>query len=334
MGKSGFVSKFTQINYIKGIASLSVVLLHCMPNYYIVSPIWIGQAVPIFLFISAYLTYSSFERGKTLKDYYSKNSIVKLFNRIFKPFFYVLALQIFIFYLFKNDFSIKGIILSGGIGPGSYYPWVYLQTWLFLPLIIKITDSFSLRSSFTIFLCICIILEVVTSLLSIHELIYRMTFYRYIFVLYLACIVQKFNIKINLSVIILALISITYSLIATYTNLNFEPIFFFSGWRSQTWISYFYTVLVFLVLERLYILQSENLITKILVYLGNYSYEIFLCQMFIFSFLSLNNFSFIGNVYFENLLFIITATFLSVVPVIFYKKCKQNLFFMTAKKDI
>lgn len=253
------------IDYIKGIASLSVVLLHCMPNYYIFAPLWIGQAVPIFLFVSAYLIYSSFQRGKSLEDYYSKDSILKVLDRIFKPFFCVLLLQIILYYFFKPDFSIKGMILSGGIGPGSYYPWLYLQAWLFLPIIINVIDRVSLLSSFIIFLSICLTLEILSSLIHVPEVLYRLTFYRYIFVLYLACIVKKIDMKINPLLIVLSLISIIYSFIITYTNLNFEPFFFFSGWRGHTWITYFYTVFFFLILKRIYTLYADNLLTRIFI---------------------------------------------------------------------
>lgn len=69
----------------------------------------------------------SFQRGNSLKNYYSRNSILKIFNRIFKPFFCVLAVQTIIYLFLKPEFSFKGMILSGGIGPGAYYPWVYIQ---------------------------------------------------------------------------------------------------------------------------------------------------------------------------------------------------------------
>ena len=321
------------IDYIKGIASLSVVLLHCMPNYYVASTLWIGQAVPLFLFITGYLTYSSFQNGKLLKNYYSKKSFIKVLDRIFKPFFFVLAIQIVLYYFLKPDFSIKGMIFSGGIGPGAYYPWIYLQAWFALPIIIKIVDKTSLKYSFIIFLFICIILEITSSYLNIPEAIYRLAFYRYLFILYLACIVKKFDIKITYLIISLALISVIYSLATTYTDINLEPFFYFSGWRSQTWISYFYTVLVFLILKRIYFLYPNNRINKYLIKLGNYSYEIFLCQMFVFSFLTLNHFSFTNNIYYNNLLFITSTTSLSTIPVLIYKKYQENILFWHLKKN-
>lgn len=267
----------------------------------------------------------SFQRGNSLKNYYSRNSILKIFNRIFKPFFCVLAVQTIIYLFLKPEFSFKGMILSGGIGPGAYYPWVYIQAWFFLPFIIKIIDKNSLTNSFIIFLSLCISLEIISSLLQVPEALYRLSFYRYIFVLYLACIVNKFNInKITPVISTLAIIGIIYSCIATYTNINFEPFFFFNDWRSQTWPTYFYTVFIFLLLGKLYILYPEHLITRMFINLGNYSYEIFLCQMFVFSFLTLNEFSFVNNIYLRNFLFITITTTLSIIPVILYKNRKNG----------
>ncbi|MDE5822124.1 MAG: acyltransferase [Paramuribaculum sp.] len=69
------------LDFIKGIATISVVFLHNMPNYYICSSLWIGQAVPLFLLVSACLASASFERAKqcgctTQKNPPAKCSIV------------------------------------------------------------------------------------------------------------------------------------------------------------------------------------------------------------------------------------------------------------------
>ncbi len=92
-----YLKRDLSIDFVKGFAALAVVFLHNMPNYYIGSPLWIGQAVPLFLLVSAYLTFGSFQSGKTITEYYSKASFEKLFHRIFKPFLLTVFVQIVVF---------------------------------------------------------------------------------------------------------------------------------------------------------------------------------------------------------------------------------------------
>lgn len=310
------------LDFIKGVATMSVVLLHNLPHYYVFSFAWIGQAVQLFLFITAYLTYISFESGKTLENYYSKKSTIKMLNRIFKPFIVISILQCIIYYYLKDDFNFGSVIRGGGIGPGSYYPWLYLQVWLFLPFIIQITYNLSLKKSFLIFLFISVFIEISSNLINVADPIYRLLFYRYFFLLYLACITKKYKIKISRIVIILAIISFIYMFIEKYTKFNLEPIFRSGrGWDGHVWIGYFYTVFVFLVLKKMFNKEyfKESLLSKFFILLGKYSYEIFLCQMFVFSMYQFNFFLTTNNKYVNYLIFILVTTILSIAPVLIYK---------------
>lgn len=154
------------IDFIKGLSIVAVILLHNLPySYlpYLISIAWIGQAVPVFLLISGYLTYYSFENGKTSFAYYSTISVKKFINRIFTPFIMMTLMLFIIFIIINKPYQFSSIIESGGIGPGSYYPWLYLQAWIFTPLIIYLIDNTSTRSSFIIIILINIIIEVFCS---------------------------------------------------------------------------------------------------------------------------------------------------------------------------
>ena len=58
--------------------------------------------------------------------------------------------------------------------------------------------------------------------------------------------------------------------------------------------------------------------------MGKYSYEIFLLQMFVFTFFP--SLDFIGNIYIKVMLKITLTTCLSIVPVLLYKKLKYQIF--------
>lgn len=73
------------IDAIKGLAIISVILLHILPGIvlnYTYSSFHIGQAVPIFLFISFYLSFKGIkDRGDSLLNYFNKRRIGRLLKQ-------------------------------------------------------------------------------------------------------------------------------------------------------------------------------------------------------------------------------------------------------------
>lgn len=122
------------IDFVKGVAILFVILLHNMPNESIYSIAYIGQAVPLFLLVSSYLTYGGFQR-KGFNGYFSARNVKKMLDRVSLPFFLLIFSQCAIFYLLKGGVDWQRLYMQGGFGPGSYYPWIYLQCWLIFLLL-------------------------------------------------------------------------------------------------------------------------------------------------------------------------------------------------------
>ena len=79
------------IDFVKGVAILFVILLHNMPNESIYSIAYIGQAVPLFLLVSSYLTYGGFQR-KGFNGYFSARNVKKMLDRVSLPFFLLIFL--------------------------------------------------------------------------------------------------------------------------------------------------------------------------------------------------------------------------------------------------
>lgn len=69
------------IDFVKGVAILFVILLHNMPNESIYSIAYIGQAVPLFLLVSSYLTYGGFQR-KGFNGYFSASEMIPIRKQI------------------------------------------------------------------------------------------------------------------------------------------------------------------------------------------------------------------------------------------------------------
>ena len=68
------------IDFVKGVAILFVILLHNMPNESIYSIAYIGQAVPLFLLVSSYLTYGGFQRKGFNGYFYASECEVDVFS--------------------------------------------------------------------------------------------------------------------------------------------------------------------------------------------------------------------------------------------------------------
>jgi len=89
--------------------------------------------VPLFLLIQVFHAY---KHG--VDEAVKMPNLVKLFNRIFKPFLLLLLFEVFLLVvvLQRDPLQVmKTVIIGGGIGPGSYYVWIYIQFALLLPII-------------------------------------------------------------------------------------------------------------------------------------------------------------------------------------------------------
>ncbi len=130
------------IDFLKGLCIICVVLTHNLPAPVmkaLVFVAWGSMAVPLFLLLQCYHVFNSDklrkEKGLPQKSYREFYNLKKLWHRILKPFFLITLFSgIVLVILGHNPIEvIKGIVYSGGIGPGSYYVWIYLQFFILLP---------------------------------------------------------------------------------------------------------------------------------------------------------------------------------------------------------
>lgn len=128
-----------EIDFIKGLAAISVIFLHTLPlsvlrGTFAVFHIW--QAVPMFLFISFYLGFRNFEKKEDiLKGYYSKDRLKKIFLKIWLPLIILAVLEAVLFILVGQKDKALGCLLCYANGPGSYYVWCYMQIYLLMPVV-------------------------------------------------------------------------------------------------------------------------------------------------------------------------------------------------------
>lgn len=177
------------IDGAKGVAIISVILLHSLPCLYEIGSIFhIGQAVPVFLFITAYLTSIRFNG---INMYFTRERIWKLIKNVFIPFLVVLIIQLVCLAIDNRLPSFKAILKSGGVGPGSYYVWLYMLTWVIVPFVVLMVRKVPMWVSMSIMLLIAIGAEYIFVFLQNIEHIdalYRLLPIRYLMVIYLGCI--------------------------------------------------------------------------------------------------------------------------------------------------
>lgn len=303
-------------DFLKGIAILFVLLLHAIPKdilYQVGFLYHIGQAVPIFILIQGFHSMRKFEYFEW-RSYYGSKSINILLKRIIIPFVAVQLIAILLL-AFTNNLNIISLIKGGGYGPGSYYPYIYIQAWLILPFIRSVIQKYTPLKALVIGIFISLLFEIICIVSDIPLYIYRILIFRYIFLLFLGC--YFFKHKMSPIFYILSVISIIFIYFDSTHALNCFRIFY-NGWNGYHWIMYFYTISFVSVLIFVFKKLKRNF-TAPICYIGKCSYEIFLMQMLCFGFIKyISEFSiailpFLPNSIYLNSIIVLIGIFLSIM---------------------
>lgn len=315
-----------EIDFIRGIAILSVILLHTLPltllecTYY---TIHIGQAVPIFLIMTLYLSFRGISKNKTsVMQFYTISRIARVLKNVVVPFMIVVILQICLrIQIDGKPFEMNDLTVGwGGVGPGSYYLWVYLQFWLLIPFLYFLLDRFKI-AGFFILLLICIALNVVCVRVGISDSLYRLICIRYLFLAVPAYMLLDINKYKKPIVCIMVLASILF--LVYYYKLDLSPWVLDFGWASQQWPSYFWTMALFMVLMAIASkMPSSNIIFRMVCWMGENSWIIFLAQMFILAQIGSGSLGFIDNSVVRFISFTIAIIILSIIPAFLFDKIK------------
>lgn len=322
------------IDYLKGVSILWVLMTHCIP-YPIQDAtsfvLWGAQAVPIFLVIQVFHAYKKGFDSVTI-------SFEKLWKRIIKPFL-ITSVIIYVMYvgfgyishISVGEQTIK-FLKSGGVGAGSYYFWVYLQFALLLPLIATVLKKFNTWTSLIVLAIIAELFEIICCSLQIPEWLYRLLFFRYFFLIFIGYYLVKHKVKLNLPMIVIAVLSAMALLLFQYGDVNFEPFFFKSDWKSQHWITYGYELFIIFILAELFKKTSNSSFSRLMLLCGKYSYEIFLWQMIYFC-LPLQSFfeKVLGDIV-STVIYIIMSLLVCIIPVLYVKSKKELLLLWNSKE--
>ncbi len=275
------------IDFLKGLCILWVVLTHSVKYEWkqlVGFPFWGAQAVPLFLLIQGY-------------HYFKKETAPfinwkKVSKRIVLPFVIaqgiILASIIIGYYFFHTGRLTTPIvewIRSGGDGPGSFYFWIYLQFVILLPCVgwLQRRISLPLWGWAIVFVVISELLEIGCSLMHISPEMYRLSAFRYVFLIYGGYLWAKEGIKLNWYTIMLSIVSIIAIYLLQYQHIMLEPIVYNSDWTYFHRFCYFFTIwLLAYTMNMLF--KTGGRFAKLFQALGKYSYDIYIFQMMVFYF--------------------------------------------------
>lgn len=323
------------LDYLKGVCIIFVILNHCMPENMMRNTgffFWGSSAVPIFLMIQVFHTYKNTQKAAEI-------NFGKIWHRILKPFLIIEAVTISIYIIitafsnhghFDTYHYIMSIIKWGGNGPGSYYPWIYVQFAIILPLI-----KFIFKKN-NIFLCVCLIIisqltETFFAYIEVSERVYRLLFTRYLYIIYLGYILADKGFKINLPNTILAFCCLLFTIWLVYYDTNLNLYFVQIPNSVCHWFCYIYiSYLLFPIIEYSYIIIGNFChIKAFIIKAGRYSYEIFLLQMVYFGLIHESLMSIIktytNNIYYTMLLLLLPL-FFNIFIVFLYKQIIEPKF--------
>lgn len=314
MNATAAASKQNQsVNALKGIAILFVIITH-FDNYSdgtslkLLFPFYISMAVPIFMALSGYVNTCSFlARGYSIRNYWSIKLLGKRIIRYTMPYLIYFIIERFIHYFQAGTGASLKILLfqfiKGGVGKGSYYYPVMIQFIFLFPLIYHVTKKWKWKG---VALCFFINLafEAAQTILGLGDEIYRLLFFRYIFVVSLGCIAGIEKMKPKAAWFGILFVGFLYILLIRY--LNVSPIVTKKWSGTSMWACMFAAPIV------LFISVRNSFKCKLLEYIGKASYHIMYAQMFYYLLLAPFVYGLLSNTILQLILGIIICVSLGI----------------------
>ena len=312
-----------QIDFIKGLCILFVVWTHCMNRgelSNIFFPYWGDTAVPIFIIIQVFHYY---KKGVNVR----MPSIPKLWKRILRPYIIMVALMFiaqFFMYYDMTDGTFSPTLYWEKRGPGSYYIFIYLELAFVIPLFAPLFRILSTKWLFIIFLILSQLVEIVCSLTHCPDNIYRIVFFRYIFLIFIGYLLATKGLVLNKLTITASIFSMFFLYLFAYKKNDMEPLFctHLSLWPLCHWVCYIYIAYFFLAfLKYTYtkLIICNRFISCIKI-LGIYSYDIYIFQILYYSTIStyvVRSISIIESYALQRILYIVLSTIVCILPTIY-----------------
>lgn len=330
--------EYNQINILKSIAIMFVLILHSISNQFersIYTVFHIHQAIPIFMLLIGLNLSLSFRKKMNFKIY-PKKYLISKFKRFVIPYLIIyLCVIIIVKILFpKLTFNINYFLFGFSYisGFGNYFILILFQSIIIFPVIYH---YYKKNPKLTIIICLIInfFFQYSLSFIVNNEIFYLnilIGYYKRLVLHYIGYIVlgiwisDKYNnqkisvfLKENKKLFLVFLISVIYLIFYYITGNKFS-------FQNYFIISIGYTVLIVLFGLRFLPKEIKNDFQKLFNYIGKSSYHIYLVQMVFFTILIrlTPEIYFSNNLFYMIILLFIVFVYCILLGIVFFEFCK------------
>lgn len=279
------------VDLLKGLCVLFVILSHSsfssLERRWLLFPFWVDMAVPLFMILSGYVYFASYEREgvRSLLETYAPRRIARRALRYVVPFLAVFILELlasFVYIRWSGEpvdwlaQPVRALLTGGAPGAGSYYTPIMIQFIFLFPLVYAL-----IKRANTLGLLVCgvvnLVYEILQSAFGMSLSCYRLLLFRYLLLIAFGAYLYQ-NREKRLSPALgwtsLAL-GAAYIVANQYFGISFS---FFPHWQGTCMLAALFALPVAAVL-----LRAEWKFAP-LELVGRASYHIYLTQMVFFIF--------------------------------------------------
>ena len=271
------------LDSLKGICIILVIICHydwtASQRLYMLFPFIVNMAVPVFMIISGYVYYLSYQKNNitTFEESWSINFILPKIIRYTIPFLMAMCVD-FVCRIILGKLSPSFIVdvLRGGSGPGSYYYPIMIQFIFMYPLIYFFVKKYGIKG-FALCFLINACYELFQRLYFVGDGCYRLLVFRYISVIAFGSFLAS-NHKQQLKPLFYFfsfVIGTSFIILTSYTAYSPKIIIY---WTGTCFLATLYILPVSLIL----IEKCKNVRLRPFEYIGKASFNIFFTQMLYF----------------------------------------------------
>lgn len=280
-------SRIDFLDYLKAVCVLMVIVTHydwadkTSPFF----TLMINMAVPVFMIISGYnfaMSNSKKADGK-LKKMYRWNVIKPKLIRFLVPFFTICLIEIVLLIINEKKVHPGRIFLLGAYGPGSYYVPIMLQLLVIFPIIYILIDR-NAKFGITLAAVANLLFEIAVKVFEIDKYYYRLSIGRYLLLIAFGCYLYlhpEHRVK-KYQMCMMFFAGLAY-IIAVF---GFDKeLILFEYWKTTAMpVAFYIFPIVIQLFRRFYHSRIPGNLGKLLTWMGQASYHIFLIQMVYYHF--------------------------------------------------
>ena len=275
------------LDYLKAICVLMVIITHydwtdkTSPFFTML----INMAVPVFMIISGYnFAMSNCKKadGK-LGKMYGWNIMKPKLIRFLVPFFAICLIEIALLVVEERAIHPLRIFLLGAYGPGSYYVPVMLQLLIIFPIIYILVDR-NAKVGIAVAGVANLLFEIAVKIFEVDKYFYRLSIGRYLLLIAFGCYlylhpehrVKRYQMG--------TMFFVGFAYIVAVFGFN-KDLMLFDYWKTTAMpVAFYIFPIVILLFRRFYHSRIPGILGRLLTWIGQASYHIFLVQMVYYHF--------------------------------------------------